>query len=314
MKVNDSAFNYSDMNSLATLRNQAKQGGDETLMTAAKQMEAVFLNMVLKSMRDANESFKSDYFSSQSQDFYQDFYDNQMSLHLAKGEGMGLAQVIYQQLQPSIGTPSESGLNPSVQGGVPRGSVSFEQMQSIYQAAQAMKADVGNEVNPLEPSDTHKGNEDSLTFNSPREFVEHLLPIAKETLKSAPLNPVFAVAQSALETGWGQHILKDKEGSSHNLFNIKSRDEQGVSLNALEYKDGVASNEPSIFKKYASLEQSFKDYLDLLQTSRYEGAMQAGSNPRAFFQQLQQAGFATDPQYAHKVMDVLASDAFEGLW
>ena len=116
------------------------------------------------------------------------------------------------------------------------------------------------------------------------------------------------LAQAALETGWGRHIVGAAGASSNNLFNIKaSRDWPGDTVRraVLEYRDGVAVREVATFRAYGSPAESFADYATFLQASpRYARALAKAADGEAYLRELQDAGYATDPRYADKVIGV----------
>jgi flagellar protein FlgJ len=124
------------------------------------------------------------------------------------------------------------------------------------------------------------------------------------------------VAQSALETGWGKFIIKDKNGdSSFNLFNIKAhRDWQGeqAAQSTLEFEQGVPVRKVEPFRVYDNFKESFDDFVNFLKSnSRYQEALQNTAEPEQFLQKLQEAGYATDPNYAEKIINILSSDKFK---
>ena len=146
-------------------------------------------------------------------------------------------------------------------------------------------------------------------FKSADEFIATMLPMAKEAAAKIGVDPAYLVAQAALETGWGKSIIRDSDGaSSHNLFGIKAAGGwQGDSARALttEYKGGQAVKEAAKFRSYDSFQDSFNDYVSFLQNNdRYDDALDATANPKQFVRELQQAGYATDPQYANKVAQI----------
>ena len=130
------------------------------------------------------------------------------------------------------------------------------------------------------------------------------------------IKPEALLAQAALETGWGKAVMKASDGSpSYNLFGIKadSRWEGDRStVRTLEYRDGVAMKTRADFRAYDSYADSFADYADFVSgNARYQPALQAVDDPQAYFQALQQAGYATDPAYARKVLDILDRPEFQ---
>lgn len=146
-------------------------------------------------------------------------------------------------------------------------------------------------------------------FASPEEFVATMLPMAEAAAEKIGVDPRYLVAQAALETGWGKSIIRTRDGdSSHNLFGIKSHGGwEGDSARVLttEYKGGKAVKEAANFRTYESYAHSFDDYVSFLQgNGRYEKALNVTENPERFVKELQQAGYATDPQYARKISQI----------
>lgn len=139
-------------------------------------------------------------------------------------------------------------------------------------------------------------------FASADEFIATMLPMAQKAAERIGVDARYLVAQAALETGWGKSIIRQQDGgSSHNLFGIKTGSRwDGASARALttEYEGGKAVKEVAAFRSYSSFEQSFHDYVSFLQgNDRYQNALDSAANPERFMQELQRAGYATDPQY-----------------
>ncbi len=148
-------------------------------------------------------------------------------------------------------------------------------------------------------------------FSSPAEFIATMLPMAEKAAKRLGVEPRFLVAQAALETGWGKSMIKQKDGSnSHNLFGIKANGWSGESakVTTTEYVNGKATKQVAGFRAYDSFEQSFNDYVRLLENNeRYKPAIQVASvsgDSERFVNELQRAGYATDPQYANKINQI----------
>ncbi|MBU2179068.1 MAG: glucosaminidase domain-containing protein, partial [Gammaproteobacteria bacterium] len=130
------------------------------------------------------------------------------------------------------------------------------------------------------------------------------------------LEPLALIAQAALETGWGQRMFKTGTGqNSNNLFGIKAQANwqgQVAVVDTLEYRQGVAQKEKARFRAYDNAEQSLHDYVDLIQSNpRYQAALSVASDTKAYFQRLQAAGYATDPNYAQKILSVLEGSSFK---
>lgn len=154
-------------------------------------------------------------------------------------------------------------------------------------------------------------------LNGPEaDFIRQLLPSARQAASQLGLEPLALVAQAALETGWGQKLFKGKDGqSSHNLFGIKAGaqwDGQVAVVDTLEYRGGLAQKEKARFRVYQDFAASMQDYVNLLKNQpRYQDAVAVSHDTPAYFRQLQAAGYATDPNYAEKILGVLQGSVFK---
>ncbi|PTR22009.1 flagellar assembly peptidoglycan hydrolase FlgJ [Pseudomonas sp. GV085] len=146
-------------------------------------------------------------------------------------------------------------------------------------------------------------------FSSADQFVNTMLPMAKEAAARIGVDPRYLVAQAALETGWGKSVMRQQDGSSsHNLFGIKTGNSwQGNSARAItsEFRNGQMVKETAEFRSYDSYKDSFHDLVTLLQTNnRYQEVVKSADNPEQFVRELQKAGYATDPDYASKISQI----------
>ncbi|CAH6798108.1 Peptidoglycan hydrolase FlgJ [Vibrio chagasii] len=294
---NDIGFIH-DIGSLDRLRQQAVNGEEgsekEALTAAAKQFEAIFTSMLFKSMRDANSSFKSDMLNSQNEQFYRQMQDDQMASELSANGSLGLADMIVAQL--SAGQASDAtedkvrseGFDTSLQR--PQYSGRSEERALDVQSASATKQPV--------------------SFDSPESFVTSMKPYAEKAASALGVDSSLLLAQAALETGWGSKMVKNSLGNSNNLFNIKAdRSWKGdkVATQTLEFHGKTAVKESASFRSYSSFEDSFNDYVKFLnENPRYETALQHQGNSENFIKGIHQAGYATDPNYADKVLRVKA--------
>lgn len=319
---------YADMGSLQKLKHQAKTDTPEALKQVAEQFEQMFLSMLMKSMREANASFSKDnVFSGGDVSFYQGMLDNQLTQEMSQSNGIGLADVLARQLshqlnvrmdddddkEPRPVSESERLLNrafdqgasaavSSVLGQNLANSTTTEVPPSITPISATVEQLVASRLEKVKSDLPNK-------FDSPEAFVSTLLPLAEEVATELGIDPKVLLAQAALETGWGKHIIRNAEGeSSNNLFNIKADkrwDGERAQVNTLEYRDGVAQQEKALFRSYDSYEASFRDYADFLKNSpRYQQALESAADPRQYLQQLQAAGYATDPSYADKITTI----------
>lgn len=278
-----------DFAALASLRTDAVTKQDAaTLKEAAKQFESLFTQMMLKSMRDANRAFsEGSMFSSSQGDFYQDMFDDQIALELSKGSGLGLADVLVRQLTQAgmVKTPDATGAT-----------------QEVSKAA--FPAATQNVSQNVSSSAEHRP-----LAQSKEDFVRMMWPHAQRAGSALGVDPSALVAQAALETGWGRSVPTHSSGSSsYNLFGIKAGSSwEGATTNVptLEFEAGVAVRKVERFRSYASPADSFNDYARLIGNNpRYENARGVGGDVASFASALQEGGYATDPNYARKILAV----------
>lgn len=331
MATDFSQINALDPNSLSGLRRVSKDGSPAATKEAAKQFEALLLQQVLKSMRDATP--KGGMFDSDESRMYQSLLDQQLAMQLAtRSGGIGLAKVIERQLNGNKGaavTPPEGGV--PLDGSIRRGFDAAVAPASASPAAAARTAAGGSANLVANPSAAQSANGAAKTAVAapaagaasgvaasfpnlpagagPRAFVEKVWPQAVEASRATGIPARFLVAQAALETGWGKFELKNADGSpSHNLFNIKAGKRWGgdtVSTSTTEYSNGVASRENARFRSYGSYADSFRDYARLIGSNPRYAAVVGQDDATAFARGLQAAGYATDPNYADKLARII---------
>jgi flagellar protein FlgJ len=330
---------YTDFSGLAKLKVQAKQDSPEALKEVAKQFESIFLNNVLKSMREAK--LADGVMDNDQSKFYNEMYDQQLALQLSKSPGVGLADLIVKQLghdKTKDGKQdAEDLLNRS--SGLSRGG--SHQVQAANQAvAKAGSSAVGfndgsvkimpytQDRSPLDEMTEFGGNnlpgqDDGLKgssgqpIQSAEEFVRRLHPYAEQAARELGVEPKVLLAQAALESGWGRSVIKNGNGdNTFNLFNIKAdKSWQGkqVQVAALEFDQGIPRKVSSGFRSYDSFKESFKDYVDFIKSNpRYGEALKKAGNAEQYMHELQRAGYATDPRYANKVMSIYQGNTMAG--
>jgi len=297
-----SADIYTDFSHLAELKRNSRQNSHAALKEVAKQFEAVFLQMVLKQMRQASPG--DPIFDSDQSDFYREMHDQQLALHLSQHGSVGIADMIVRQLDnPLPSHPTGLSLADYSRSAPP---------VSTRNVPQRLEEAPGNATAaPPQPAGTANPSTQPATpshFESPQQFLKTLLPLAKKAASSIGVDPRMLLAQAALETGWGQKTIRHPDGrSSHNLFNIKAgRHWQAgrVTVNSLEYVNGVAVRKRADFRAYDDYAQSFEDYVSLLRKPRYAEALRHSRDPEKYIRALQQAGYATDPNYADKILAI----------
>ncbi|MFC6669796.1 flagellar assembly peptidoglycan hydrolase FlgJ [Marinobacterium aestuariivivens] len=322
---------YTDLNQLSEIKRTSREDSPEALAQVAKQFEQMFMSMMLKSMREANAAFSEDSpFSSGDVQFYQGMLDQQLTMEMAQGKGMGLAEVLVRQLGQQLNIGDENSeqreLKPLSESDrmLRRAFDNGASLAAQAKLGQPAIAAAGKEKTEAPPhvsapdraAKAAKAHEPSA-FESPAHFVETLLPHAERLAPEIGVDPKVLLAQAALETGWGRHIVQDGGGnSSRNLFNIKADSRwQGerVGVTTLEYRNGVAVREPSAFRAYGSYADSFEDYVRFVQQNpRYQQALEQAADPQAYLRELQAAGYATDPAYAKKIEQIFQGDQLAG--
>ncbi|MGB5544667.1 MAG: flagellar assembly peptidoglycan hydrolase FlgJ [Gammaproteobacteria bacterium] len=275
--------NYNDFAGLAALKAQSGKSDPEVLREVARQFESLFTSMMLKSMRDA--SMEDPLFGSDSQRAYRDMFDQQMAVEMSRGKGLGIADMLVRQLSGSLQIESGTG------------------SQAIPLSRAERPEALPRDTAPFEPE-------------NPEAFVRGIWPHARSAARELGVDPRSIVAQAALETGWGQHMIRDREGrAGNNLFGIKagaSWTGRRASVDTLEFEHGVARRQRDSFRVYESLADGFRDYVDFLKGSpRYAQALAAGQDTAGFAEGLQQSGYATDPAYADKIRRILGGDLLE---
>jgi flagellar protein FlgJ len=319
---------YTDFSGLAKLKNQARKDSPEALKEVARQFEAIFLNNVLKGMREAK---LADGITDNDQSkFYNDMYDQQLAVHLSGKPGVGLADLIVKQM--SHDRPDKNRSDNEKLGIEDYLNRSASAQKTISQYPRAVESQVDtdtagsqvvinayirdssplNEMTEIPLKDSH-----SLPIQSAEDFARQLRPYAEQAAKDLGVEPKVLLAQAALETGWGRSLIKNSNGSnSFNLFNIKAdKAWQGkqAQVPTLEFEQGIAKKVNAGFRSYASFQESFQDYVDFIKTNpRYGDALKQAGNGERYLYELQRAGYATDPNYANKVMSIYHSDTITG--
>ena len=274
-----SAGNYNDLNGLAALK--ADPNSPQSRHAVAQQVDALFLQMMLKSMRDASADVGEP--ASNELGLYQDMFDKQIALTMSQHQSLGIGAAMTGRL-PAAGT--------AVRGAPPAPAVAPSAAPAAATAATATAA--------------------TAMARSPEEFVSQVLPTIRQAAARLGVNPAGLLAQAALETGWGQRMPQNADGTpSLNLFGIKAGDSWSGAkavATSVEFRGGVAVPQRSTFRAYGSIQASVQDFANLLQGSpRYREAVATGADARAYVAAIGTSGYATDPQYANKLNAILDS-------
>ena len=266
------ASTYTDVNGLAALKRDPNS--PQAINAVAQQVEALFLQMMLKSMRDATAAEETD---SNEMGMYHDMFDKQVALSISQHADLGIARLLKRQL---------GGKSP---------------------APGAIKIGEHDSAPAVPPVPT------AAIAHTPAEFVNRIMPPIRRAAQGLGVDPSGMLAQAALETGWGQRMPRNADGSpSHNLFGIKAGDDWSgarATADTMEVVNGVATPRRSSFRAYASVEESINDFANLLKNSpRYRDVIAAGRDVNAYVASMGKSGYATDPEYGNKLSQILRSE------
>jgi flagellar protein FlgJ len=261
------ATTYTDVNALEALKRDPNS--PQAISAVAQQVEAMFLQMMLKSMREASAADNSD---SSEMGMYEDMFDKQVALSISQHADLGIGRLLKKQL---------NGKSAPLKGltmGTPTASIGY----------------------------------------TPADFVNKMLPSVRRAANSLGVNPEALLAQAALETGWGQRMPRNADGSpSYNMFGIKAGEEWSgarAAADTMEVVNGVATPRRTAFRAYGSIEESVNDFAKLLASSpRYKEALAAGGDAQAYIAGIGKSGYATDPEYANKLNQILDSGTIQSV-
>jgi flagellar protein FlgJ len=304
-----------DTNSLGDLKQSAKSGSPEAMKGAATQFESMFVNMMMKSMRDATP--QDGMTDSQDTKTFTGMLDQQMSQKLAK-RGIGLADALVRQLTvQQQGQQLMQDMNKQALG---IGGAAQTNTQTGTGAALRMQSDpdtlpTDGTASPGTAGASGITGSAHGTANASkpahvRAFQDKLADAAEEAEQATGVPAKFMLGQAALETGWGRRVIRNADGSSsNNLFGIKAGPGwKGKVATAVttEYVNGKPHARVEKFRAYASHADAFKDYARMLSNNpRYEKVLAHGGDATTFAHGLQRAGYATDPQYAAKLSRII---------
>ncbi len=285
-----------DLHGLDALKREVKSNSQEGIKAAAKQMESMFIQMMLKSMRDA--SFKDGLLNSQQSDMFTSMYDQQISQDIAEQSKMGFADLMVKQMGGVVEVkPNTPGVAPapySLNGNQNIGS--FSSRTALLQAMPNMPAGQGD-------AQYSRGPEKNS------HFISRMLEPAIAAAKKSGIPHQLIIAQAALESGWGNKEITTTKGKpSHNLFGIKATADwkgESTEITTTEFINGAPQKVKAAFKVYPSYSEALADYTSLLVNNpRYQHVARSAT-PEKAAHALQSGGYATDPAYAKKLISII---------
>ena len=258
------------------LRARAAVDPRAAVRDAARQFEAIFMQELMKSMRQA--TLASGMLDNAGTQLGTDMLDTQFATQMTGIPG-GLSDLIARQLERQMGAPAATAVP-----GAAAGPVSRAARASDFSALNGQQRQIA--------------------------FVQTHREAAQAAEAATGIPATFMLAQAAHETGWGQRAIRNADGSdANNLFGIKAgAGWKGAVAEVMttEFVDGQPKKLVQRFRAYASAAEGFRDYARLMHDNgRYAPVLAAGGDARRFAQGLQAAGYATDPAYADKLGRVI---------
>jgi len=262
-----------DVRSLDQLKTQATKDSKGSVKEAARQLESLFMQELMKSMRST--TMDTGMLENGATEMGTNMLDQQFATKMTGMPG-GLSEAIIRQLEKQMG------------------------------AADAPKA-----AAPASAAGAAASASDGRKLSASEKFVLDHQEAAKAASASSGIPAAHILGQAALETGWGKRVIKTADGKdSHNLFGIKATNSwtgKVAEVTTTEYIGGQPRKVTAKFRAYDSYEDAFKDHARLLtQGKRYQAtAVAQADTAQGFASGLQKAGYATDPAYADKLTRVI---------
>jgi len=299
----DSALDFAQ---LRELRRSVRGGvaSAKAEQDVARQFEALFIAQMLKQARQTTEDTGSNLFDSPQTRMVTSLGDMQMAQHLST-PGLGLAQMLLLQMKHATENlagadglahpPAASAAHTSrLAAHAPRrvDAVSLDELiQKLTQKAQGLVATVREA-----PQHVH-------------DFVARVSHAVHLAAQKSGMPPKLILSQAALESGWGQREIRDQNGArTHNVFGIKAGagwTGKVAEVTTTEYRNGKPQRVVQAFRAYDSYDEAFADYARLMQTAPRYQTVALAATPEDAARRVQEAGYATDPAYAEKLIGIM---------
>lgn len=270
-----------DVRSLERLKSSSSASPKSAIRETAKQLESLFMQELMKSMRASTMS--TGMLDNQATEMGTSMLDTQFAGQMTGRPG-GLSDLITRQLERQMGIKSDASS--------PASTASMAAASATPAAAAGAPASGDKRLSASE------------------QFIRKHQAAAQAAEAATGMSSSHILGQAALESGWGKHEIRMKDGSpSHNLFGIKANASwtgKVAEVTTTEYVGGVAHKVTAKFRAYDSYEDAFKDHARLLsQSPRYSQTVAQADTASGFAKGLQKAGYATDPAYADKLTKVI---------
>ncbi len=307
------------LNKIRELGTGDKKSQALALKAAAEQFQSILNQYWVDAMRQSNDTINPDSpLHSKYSGFFEDMLAQQNVAVMTSKSGMNKNSITYlltkqfsktlgdegKELMAELDKMAASG-GASSQGVYIRGS-------EVRNIANLVASKVDNKESILKLRQMYEAMpepENMKKFESQEEFVEKMMPYAIKAVEGLGFNPLVLVAQAALETGWGRHVP-----SGNNYYGIKANKSwkgESEKLSSPEFENGKFVNEVSAFRKYKGVLESMKDYISFIKENpRYSKAKDKSYSPDEYFEEIQRAGYATDPNYADKLKNISRKIAF----
>ncbi|TAL21487.1 MAG: flagellar assembly peptidoglycan hydrolase FlgJ [Aquabacterium sp.] len=318
-----------DLRSLDALKAKAGQDPKAAATAAAKQLESLFMQELMKSMR--NTTLKSDLMENSGSEMGTEMLDGEFAQRMS-GLPNGLSSAIVRQLERSfssqsgqpltngpdrfksrlVGDPSADAMAPS---STDLAATSSRHLPASRRSAAAV-APAGSAgaaegvASAAEAAQARATTAARGSGSKAEDFVRRHTEAAKAAEAVTGIPAAHVIGQAALESGWGRREIRNADGSTtHNIFGIKAGagwTGKVAEVTTTEYVNGVPRRVTAKFRSYDSYEEAFVDHANLLkQSARYQQVIEKGKTAQGYAQGLQRAGYATDPAYAHKLASVI---------
>lgn len=329
---------FTDISRFGALRNEAGKNPGDAVGKVAREFEALFIEMMLSSARKA--AIKGGMFESHALELYKEMFDTQAARVLAEQGTLGFDQAIsgFAGIEAQNGSTQSAVVAHSYPGQpeankeseIKEPAPSKEDMGLFipairadlpipayrHAAARPERAGVTQINKAITPPKTDSpgmpvsaSKSDSVGATAQYGFSQTIAPYAKDAARKLGTEPAILIAQAALETGWGAHVIPGESGaSSNNIFGIKATNRwQGDAsqVTTLEFLGGRPINTKASFRRYPDIKSAFDDYVNFVTNNpRYSKALARASDGDSYIRELAKAGYATDPKYAEKIISI----------